>query len=93
MKNSIEWHDLKKNPKSLPLPNEPVLITAKLKSENDSKEELKTYGDVFYYTRKNGTSVWLDNIGDDPLDWYYDIIAWASYPDPYSPEEDEGDTK
>lgn len=78
---TIKWHNLHEDPRDIPSENETVLVTATCIGSTD----YVVYGSIHCHEKENGYLDWYDDISDDPLNWYYEIHAWAYYPNPIKP--------
>ena len=80
----IKWHDLKDNPEDLPFDNDKVIVTARYSGTNG----VAVYSECYVEHTPNGEVHWFDGISDYPMDRFFDILAWAHYPNPYKPATD-----
>ena len=82
--SKIEWHDLRIAPDDIPEDGENVLVTVELLDG-----ARRTQADVYLKMNDDDTYIWYtrtyirDRKTFEEAAVWYEVIAWAYYPDPY----------
>ena len=74
----IEWHDIRIDPDDLPEEDEEVLVTI----ENQEGDRRVLSG-AYPVLMENDRICWCTKDGTENVALWYEVIAWAYYPDPY----------